>query len=201
MSDERICGLIPAAGLSTRMGEFKPLMPLRGRTLIENSIDSVLHSGAERIVVVTGYRGAELEPLLSRRYGERVLLARNADYAVTDMLRSIQIGCAAMPPCQAFFLLPGDMPVVRQSTFRRLLDARDGTKRAIFPTLEGYRKHPPLIDARVIPDILAFHGQGGLRQLWKEQSALIREVPIDDAGVWIDLDTPEDYQRCRIQYE
>lgn len=31
-------GLITAAGLSSRMGDFKPLMPLCGRTVIENTV-------------------------------------------------------------------------------------------------------------------------------------------------------------------
>ena len=50
----RIGGLILAAGLSSRMGDFKPLMPLRGKTLIENSIDSLLLCGVDPIVVVLG---------------------------------------------------------------------------------------------------------------------------------------------------
>ena len=201
MQEETICGLILAAGLSRRMGEFKPLMPFRGKTLIENTIDSILESGAEKVVVVTGYRADELEAHLREVYGSRVILTRNPDYASTDMLHSIRIGCRALPECDAFFLLPGDMPVVRQSTFRSVLAQRDGTVSVIFPTLDGYRKHPPLVDSRLIPEILAFDRDGGLRQFWKEREALIRTVSVDDAGVWVDLDTQEDYKKCKEQYE
>lgn len=200
-SIETICALILAAGLSSRMQEFKPLMPLRGKTLIENAVDSVLQGGAEQVVVTTGYRAEELEALLSEQYGKRVILTRNEDYRTTDMLHSIQIGCAAMPECDAFFLLPGDMPVVRQSTFSRLVDARQDGGRVIFPTLDGYRKHPPLIDASMVPEILAFHEEGGLRRLWSRFDAEIRTVPVDDKGVWVDLDTQEDYRNCKKQYE
>ena len=59
-----ICGLILVAGLSSRMGDFKPLLPLCGKTLIENTVDSMLRGGAEKIVVVTGYRGNEVEEIL-----------------------------------------------------------------------------------------------------------------------------------------
>lgn len=200
-SEEFICALILAAGLSSRMQDFKPLMPLRGKTLIENAVDSVLRGGAGQVVVVTGFRAEELEPLLVDHYGSRVILARNPEFRTTDMLRSIQIGCAAMPECSAFFLLPGDMPVVRQSTFTRLLAARASGGRVIFPTLDGYRKHPPLIDASLLPEILAFHGEGGLRRLWSQYEADIRTVPVDDQGVWVDLDTQEDYHNCKKQYE
>ena len=201
LQEETICGLVLAAGLSRRMGEFKPLLPFRGKTLIENPIDSILSSGAHQVVVVTGHRAGELEPILEERYGDRVVIARNADFASTDMLHSIRVGCRAMPECGAFFLLPGDMPVVEENTFRRVLSQRDGTLSVIFPTLDGYRKHPPLVDSRLIPQILDFSGDGGLRRFWTEQEAIIRTVSVDDAGVWVDLDTREDYAKCKKKYE
>ena len=161
-----ICGLVLAAGMSSRMGAFKPLMPLRGKTMIENTVDSVLDGGAKQVVVVTGYRGEELEQVLRRRYGAELILARNPDFCKTDMMESIRIGCRRLPDCDAFFLMPGDMPVIRPTTFQKLLSERPADRMSIvFPTLDGYRKHPPLVDARLIPEILAFHGDGGLRQL------------------------------------
>ena len=201
LQEKTICGLILAAGLSSRMGDFKPLMPFRGKTLIENTIDSVLQSGAKQVVVVTGHRAEDLEPTLEAAYGNRVILTRNHEYATTDMLHSIRTGCKAIPECEAFFLLPGDMPVVRPSTFQKILACRDDSVSVIFPTLDGYRKHPPLVDYRLIPEILAFGGDGGLRQFWNEREAIIRTVSVDDAGVWMDLDTREDYKKCKEQYE
>ena len=201
LQEETICGLVLAAGLSRRMGEFKPLLPFRGKTLIENTIDSILSSGAHQVVVVTGHRAEELETILGEKYEGRVILTRNHEFATTDMLRSIQLGCEAMPRCDAFFLLPGDMPVVEEGTFRKVLAQRDGTVGVIFPTLDGFRKHPPLVDYRLIPQILSFHGEGGLRQFWHEQEALIATVAVDDAGVWMDLDTQEDYKKCKEKYE
>ena len=201
LREETICGLVLAAGLSRRMGEFKPLLPFRGKTLIENTIDSILSSGAHQVVVVTGHRADELEAVLGKKYEGRVILTRNHEFATTDMLRSIQLGCEALPECDAFFLLPGDMPVVEPATFRKVLAQRDGTLGVIFPTLDGYKKHPPLVDYRLIPHILSFHGEGGLRQFWQEQEALIHTVAVDDVGVWVDLDTQEDYKKCKEKYE
>ena len=183
------------------MRAFKPLMSLRGKTLIENTIDSILSSGAKKVVVVTGNRAGELEPILAEKYADRVILTRNHNFATTDMFTSIRIGCAALPECDAFFLLPGDMPVVKESTFRTVISQRDGEIGVIFPTLDGYRKHPPLVDFRLVPRILEFDGDGGLRQLWKQLEPIIRTVPVDDTGVWVDLDTKEDYIQCKEQYE
>lgn len=103
----RIGGLIPAAGLSSRMGDFRPLMPLRGKTLIENTIDSLLLCGAAPNVVVLGRRGRDLEAILKSRYiGDGVITVFNPDYAATDMLTSVKLWLDALPECRAFFLLP-----------------------------------------------------------------------------------------------
>lgn len=192
---ETVCGLVLAAGLSSRMKAFKPLLPFRDSTVIEASVGSLLSGGAQCVVVVTGHRADEIEDLLSRRFGGRVRFVRNPDPAGTDMLASVRLGCAALPACDAFFLLPGDMPLVERGTFFRLLAARDGAKCVIFPTFEGRRGHPPLIDARLVPDILAYRGGDGLRGLWRLHAELVRLLAVEDAGVRIDLDTPEEYEK------
>ena len=193
-----ITGLVPAAGMSSRMGDFKPLMPLRGKTVIENSIDSMLSAGVEQIVVVLGHRGQELETMLRSRYpGGRLRFVFNHRYAETDMLHSIKVGLAAMPLCRAFFLLPADMPVIEAETYwavYRALPPEGG--RIVFPTLSGYRKHPPLIDSALIPAILRFDGPDGLRGFWRLNESRVVTVPVDDVGCSTDLDTQQQYQEC-----
>lgn len=197
-----IAALLLVAGQSRRMGTFKPLLPLRGKTLLENTADNALQGGANFLLAVTGCRGEEVSALLRRRYGENVVIVQNQEYAATDMLRSVQIGLQAMPDCDAFFLLPGDMPAVRPETFQRLLAAWDGDSPAVlFPTLDGYRKHPPLVDSRLIPAILSYDGKNGLRGFWRQHEELTRSLPVKDEGVWIDVDTPEDYRKCKEKYE
>ncbi|MCD7945068.1 MAG: nucleotidyltransferase family protein [Clostridiales bacterium] len=193
----RLAGLVTAAGMSSRMGAFKPLLPLGEHTVIEATVDSLLTSGAGSVTVVTGYRGDEVEVVLSQHFGEQVDFVRNGDYASTDMLQSVRLGCEALPLCDAFFLLPGDMPAAGEETFRLLADAwRETPDRVVFPTLNGRRKHPPLIPATLIPEILSFCGEGGLRAFWGKLDGRLRTVPAEDPGTGLDLDTPEDYRTC-----
>ena len=198
---KEISGLVVAAGLSSRMGVFKPLLKLRGKTVIENSVGSVLDGGARTVVVVTGYRADEIESLLHNRFGERVLIVRNDEYYATDMLASVKIGCAKLPAVDAFYLLPGDMPTVKKSTFELLRAEWEKTGGVVFPTLDGHRKHPPLISGELAGAIAAFHAEGGLRQFWKIHEDIAHEVSVKDEGVSIDLDFPEDYERCKLLYE
>ncbi len=191
-------GLILAAGLSSRMGAFKPLLPLRGRTVLENTVDSMLDAGVRSPVVVLGHRADELEALLTGRYGrERVRLAYNRRYAETDMLASIREGLAVLPPCRAFFLLPGDMPLVTRETFLRLGKVMpEGNGSIVFPRLNGRRAHPPLIGSAFIEPIRRYDGADGLRGFWRTQTAHIWELPTDDSGCSLDMDTPQQYQSC-----
>ncbi len=189
--------LIPIAGLSRRMGEFKPLLPLGGKTVIECCMESAFLGGAKVATVVTGYRALELEKLLAERFGDSVSFVRNEQYESTDMLHSIKLGLGVLAPVREFFLIPGDMPVINPDTFKALLTEKKETcGKVIIPTLDGKYTHPPLIDSALIPEILAFDGQGGLREFWKQISDRIVEVPIRDRGVLIDLDTPSDYEKC-----
>ena len=189
----RFGAVIPAAGLSSRMGAFKPLLPLSNGTVIEAAVGSVLpYVGAASAVV--GYRGDELIRTLER-FGERLTVIRNPDYASTDMLRSVQLGLRAIGECSAFFLLPADMPLISDAVYEALIAAFDDTADVIYPVANGRRGHPPLINARLIPEILAYSGGGGLRAILG--SCRIREVAISDAGVLTDLDTPDDYSNIK----
>lgn len=193
---EHISALILAAGRSRRMGAFKPLLPLRCRTVIECTVESTLQGSAEQAVVVTGNRAEDVEAVLNTRFSDRVRTVRNEEWAQTDMLRSVQIGAAALRDCDAFFLLPGDMPFVDPTTFAALLEERKKHPAPVlFPARNGRRGHPPLIDGALIPAILACRGGDGLRGLWRQYEADIRTVPVEDSGIFTDLDTPEDYQR------
>ncbi|NVN93510.1 MAG: NTP transferase domain-containing protein, partial [Desulfuromonadales bacterium] len=61
-----VAALILSAGYSSRMGDFKPLLPLGGLTALERTISLFRSSGVEDVRVVIGYRSEELAPLLKR---------------------------------------------------------------------------------------------------------------------------------------
>ena len=82
-------GVIVAAGLSSRMGEFKPLLPFRGSTIIENTINTMKRAGVDTIVVVIGYNKEVMEQALE---GSNVIMVYNPNYATSDMMSSIKLG-------------------------------------------------------------------------------------------------------------
>ncbi|MGH0053612.1 MAG: nucleotidyltransferase family protein [Sphaerochaetaceae bacterium] len=191
----KINGLILAAGLSSRMGAFKPLLRIDDKALITHSVESLFRGGAETVTVVLGYRAVEVQRLLEGRFSKgQVRFAFNHAYDTTDMLASVKLGISMLPHCDAFFLLPGDMPAVEEHTFSALAKALASTNALVaMPTINGYRKHPPLIRTSCINDILTFEGTGGLRELWSRYAGRIVEVPVHDKGCLLDADRMDDF--------
>jgi len=190
----RLNGLVLAAGLSSRMGAFKPLMRIGEKTLIEHSVVSLLHC-AGSVTVVLGCRAGDVRAVLSGAFPpERVNFALNPAYETTDMLFSVKAGIPKVADCDAFFLLPGDMPAVDAGTLAALAAALANTAAAVaIPIMEGRRKHPPLIRACCRKDILSYDGEGGLRAIWRGYGDRVAEVPVDDRGCLLDADTMDDF--------
>ena len=188
----KLGGIIAAAGLSTRMGAFKPLLPLDGRPILCREADLLLAAGADPLVVVTGHRADEVARALVGS-PPAVRLLYNPDYR-GDMFLSVRLGAAALPrETEAFFFLPADCPDVRPATLEGLLRAfRAARPDWCVPVYAGRRGHPPLLSGRLLAPLLAYGGEGGLKGFLRQYAPL--EVPVDDPEVTRDMDTPEEYR-------
>ncbi len=188
--------LILAAGWSSRMGGFKPLLPLGGITLLERCVTLFRQAGVTRIGVVSGHQAALLRPELERL---EVVEIHNPAFQ-QGMFSSVRAGVAAWADwgaeAEAFFLLPVDMPLVRPATVASLLSAwNGGALRQLHPVWQGERGHPPLLHRDLIPAILAWDGERGLEGCLALEAAQdpsrVRELEVADPMILLDLDTPE----------
>ena len=100
----RYKGLIAAAGRSSRMDGFKPLMRLNGFPMIQMTVQSLRNGGIEDITVVTGCRAQEMEEALRPLH---VRIVENREFASTDMLASVRMGLLQIRDADAVFFLPG----------------------------------------------------------------------------------------------
>jgi molybdenum cofactor cytidylyltransferase len=187
-----LAAVVLAAGYSRRMGAFKPLLPFGSTTVIERVTTTIREAGVETIRVVVGWQAEQLIPVLARCGIPWVRNERFED----GMFSSVQAGVRRLPSgLRAFFVLPGDMPLVHPATLTRLIAAWDpqpgGT---CYPCYQGRRGHPPLIAAAYIPEILAEVPPGSLRELLARHAQDACDIEVTDPGILVDLDTPDDYQ-------
>jgi molybdenum cofactor cytidylyltransferase len=196
---ERPAAIVLAAGYSTRMHAFKPLLEAGGRTLLERAVGMFAAVGIDDVVVVTGHNGDQVARV-AEGLGARVAANPRAE---RGMFSSVQTGVAALrAEAPSFFLLPADVPLVRPETVGRL--ARSAGQRAAgaaptvaYPAFREATGHPPLIAATLRTEILGGEPPGGLRELLMRQVESSVLIEVDDPGVLLDADTPDDLARIR----
>ncbi len=191
----KIVGLILAAGYSSRMGEFKPLLPVGDSTAIERCVGSLRDAGIEDVRVVVGWKAEELIPHLHRLKAGTVLNPAFAD----GMYSSVMAGVSYLPPeTQAFVLLPVDTPLVKPRTVRELVQRfLESEATVVYPRFLDRRGHPPVVSTSCLSGAPASDPPAGLRSVLSryEDSALV--VDVVDQGTVMDMDTPEDYEDLR----
>ena len=188
-----IVAIVLAAGFSSRMGAFKPLLPFGERTLVDHVVTNLRAAGVGRIHVVSGFQSDALAPELTRL---GVARAHNSDFAA-GMFSSVRTGVASLPSdADAFLLAPVDVPLLRPSTIARVLRAAARRGSAIvYPTFRGKRGHPPLVRRALFAEILDSDGDGGLRALLARHENEASEVAVFDWGCLVDMDRGDDYRR------
>ena len=190
----KFAAVIAAAGISSRMHEFKPLLPLGEKTIIECVIYNLRQAGAGEIVVVTGYKSELLQQYLEPL---KVHTIKNLRFAETKMFESICLGIKALKePYDSLFLTPGDIPLVSPETLKKMEATNASMVRPIY---KGKSGHPVLIASSIVPQILSYKGKGGLRGAMESVSEPISDLPVNDVGITMDADTPEDFKRLRCQ--
>lgn len=186
--------LILCAGRSSRMGDFKPLLPLGRDNFIERIIRLYRSVDIEDIVVVLGHEAQRVIPLLEELGVTWVI---NPHYD-RGMFSSIQTGVRNLHgQSRAFFLQPADIPFVHPDTLRSLIAAFSSGKMDICrPCYEGKHGHPPLVSPSLAAAISEFKDEGGMRALLARHAEKTRNVHCNDPGILMDIDTPEDYKKA-----
>lgn len=181
--------VVVAAGMSSRMGDFKPMLSIGSISVAQRVVATLKQAGAARIVVVTGYNAEELERHLA---ASGVVFLRNENYRTTHMFDSALIGLRYLrDKCRQVLFTPVDIPLFTAATVDALLES--GAELAC-PVCGGSRGHPILMSANVIDRILEDSGEDGLNGALMRCGIPMTFVEVDDLGILHDADTPEDYR-------
>ncbi len=196
----RVSALVLAAGASRRAGAVNKLLA-RDRTgccMIARTVMSVLQSRVAAVIVVLGHDATAVATALDgaglHPDGERLHRVRADDHdeGLSASLRC-GIAVAAGQGADAALVCLADMPLVRAATLDRLLAELDRDTQAVaaVPTAGGRRGNPVLWRSSLFGALLGLSGDRGGRLLLERRASSVREVPVDDAGVLEDFDTPD----------
>ena len=180
--------LIVAAGMSSRMGDFKPMLAIGSISIAQRIVANFRQAGTDKIVMVTGFNATALERHLA---GNGIVFLRNEEYEHTQMFDSVRIGLDYLKDkVDVVFFTPVDIPLFSSSTLTHLLDS--GASIAC-PTYGGEDGHPIMISSDQIDAILKDSGSNGLKGAIESCPTPMVRIPVDDPGILRDADTPDDY--------
>jgi molybdenum cofactor cytidylyltransferase len=191
----RIAGIVLAAGRSSRMGPCNKLLePIGGEPMVRRVAAIALGSGAEPIVVVTGYEAASVGAALQ---GLGVTVILNLEYA-DGLSTSLRAGVSALPPgIDGALILLGDMPEVEASVLSALMASFTGESTICVPVRDGRRGNPVLWGSRHFPEMMELTGDFGAKPLMARHEAQLIEVEVATDSIFHDVDAPEDLARLK----
>ena len=193
-----IAAVLTAAGLSSRMGRPKPLLPWRGKTLVEHQVDVLREGGVSDIVVVLGHRADEVVAAVERSQARYVINERYRQGRTS----SIRAGLEEVPPNATDVLLVGVDQPRTADIVRRVVSAHT-TARALLtsPRFRGRGGHPLVFSVELMSELrLISEENQGLREVFERHRAEINEVIFDDPIVRLDLNTPETYEQAYQEF-
>jgi len=194
MSGDRKAGLaavVPAAGLSRRMGSEKVLLPFGRSTVLETILETLAAAVAEIVTVLRPDLAEAAEK--ARRLGARVVFNPHPE---AEMLESIRLGLGALAPeAPGAFLWPADHPAVSAGTIGTFARFAHPAL-ALIPCWQSRRGHPALIGRKLFSAIAEIPPGEGLRHLWRTLPDAVVEFSVKDPGTVQNVDTPEDYRKA-----
>ena len=187
--DQRVTGLVLAAGGSRRLGQPKQLLPWRGATLLDHTLGTARACGFDQLLCVLG-GGAEAIREQVDLSGAEVVV--NEDFG-EGCSSSIAAALGAVDPrTDVLVLLLGDQPGVVPETVRRLLAVRGDAPLAVCRYDDG-RGHPLAFGRAVFDDLRGLHGDKAVWRMLEQRPDDVAEVPVPGT-VPLDVDTWEDYK-------
>lgn len=191
-----IPAIILAAGLSTRMGRPKPLLPLaNGDTFVTRIVRSFLDSGVDDVVVVLGHEADAVAARLIES-GVPARFVVNDAYR-TGQLSSVLRGLNAIdrPGVRAMLMTLVDVPLVSPSTIRAVVDRYHATHAPIVRPVRGNEHgHPVLVDRSLFSMLRSADPTAGAKPLIRAHVSTAGDVSVIDDGAFLDIDTPEIYE-------
>ena len=190
-----IAGILLAAGDSARMGRAKALLPIGDTTFLGRCISLFRESGINRIFIVTGHAHEHIAAAAEQLDPDVVCV--NNPHPEDGQYSSLKIGIASLPPdTEAALLHLVDHPLVSSSTVEAVLLAwRRAEMHIVIPSHNRRRGHPVLYPSGFFPRLLAASPEHGARDILTSHEREITYVDVDDPGIRIDIDTPEEYAK------
>ena len=185
-----IRALLLCGGRSTRFGADKLLAQWQGAPLVAASASRLIE-GAGPVLAVMPLGNAALRRVLERA-GCEIL---ETDRTSRGLGASLAAGVESASRASGWIVALGDMPRVKSATVAAVKAALQKGAAIAAPFHDGSRGHPVGFSAALRGELLLLDEDVGARAVLERHAKDIARVDVDDPGIFVDVDTPEDLRR------
>ena len=195
MQKNRLYGLLISAGLSGRMGEFKPLLEYDNKSFVQN-ITEKLCSICDRAIIVTGFNSEQIENDLSKNLSkanlQKVKFVLNENYKA-GMFTSLKTGLLHCTDSDWVLYHFVDQPTLPLEFYNDFVNQIDQNYDWIQPAMDKRKGHPVLFGRKVIEKILEAPDNLNLREVTRNGiNKKFRQCNFYE--IFDDIDNIEDYK-------
>ena len=186
-----ISAILLAAGQSKRMiDENKLTKKLNGIPVINHSVNNILSSNIDELIVVLGYQKEIIQDIVEKNNKIKFTVNKN----FTDgMSTSIKTGLDHLSDkSDAFFICLGDMPLVNKKIYNHLIKFRSDND-IVIPIYKNQQANPILFSKNMKKNIMSITGDFGAKKILNQNKNKILNIKIDDLGITKDFNTKDDF--------
>ena len=191
MSKPAIAAVILAAGASRRLGQPKPLVQLGEETLLERTIRVARTAELCPVLVVLGSEAGLIQSRCNLSDVHIVYNRRWVEGMASSIRAALELLHVEHFAVDGAVLLVCDQPAVTAEHLRNLVASGRTTASEYGPR----RGVPAYFPASAFPELAKLSGDAGARELLRGAEAM----PL--AGGELDVDTPEELEEARRQFE
>jgi molybdenum cofactor cytidylyltransferase len=192
LNQKKIHGIIISAGLSSRMGKFKPLLNYKGKSFVHNIVLK-LNSVCDKIIIVTGFKANEVEENVNQlNTHSKIEFVRNKSFE-KGMFTSLQAGLVKAKESDWIIYHFVDQPGLPEVFYKKFVEQIDDKHNWIQPKIREQKGHPILIHKGLIEHILSASGDSNLREISADPIAKKKFWECGYKEIFQDIDTEEDY--------
>ena len=188
--------ILLASGFGKRYGANKLLEEYGGKKLYQTALQTAVKSGADLVVIVTGYR--EIADYVKHFYKEvQVVWNEHPQRGISE---SLKLGLMAAEENEGCGFLVCDQPGLSVESLENLLESFRAAPSRIHLCCYGQRRGNPVIFPRkYYGELKMLTGDLGGRQVIKKYPDQVTEIPVaSEVELW-DIDTAEDKERMEKQ--
>jgi molybdenum cofactor cytidylyltransferase len=186
--------IVLAAGESTRFGSPKALARINSKTVIEFTLQNLLKTKIDEIIVVLGAEAPLIAPYVLKN--KKIKTVLNKDYKL-GQTSSFKTGLAALNSnTEGVLLLPVDIPLIQPKTFDVLIEVfLKNPFLILVPVYKNKKGHPPVFSKKLFQEFKDLKNNEPLSTILRTHEAETLQLPVANPEVIQSFNTPEEFRK------